>query len=389
MKTPKKIFILVNVDWFFLSHRLPIALSAHKAGYDITIVTSDSGRIQEIGIYGLKYIKLPLNRASLNPFKELKIVLFLCKLYLKEKPLLVHHVGLKLFLYGSIAAKIFKIPTINAMSGLGYLFSNTQKFNVLKKMIFKTLNYFFKSLNAIYVFQNHDDKNLILSYLPSINKQDCIIIKGSGVDIKDFAYTPEYESEKTIILLLSRMLWDKGIKEYVSAAKLIKHQLNGTTKFLLVGPIDRENPMGISHEELNQFEEKDYIEWVGYKENIKEVISQSNVVVLPSYREGLPKSLIEACAIGRAIITTDAPGCRDVVEEGVNGFLVPIKDSELLSKRILQLVNDKKLRSEMGINARMIAEREFSLDYVISEHLMLYKKVLNGDCIHELRGLKL
>lgn len=371
----KKLLLIVNVDWFFLSHRLPIALAAKEAGYDVTVVTSDSGRIQEIGNYGLKYMELPLNRSSLNPLKELKVVLFLCKLYFKEKPLLVHHVGLKLFLYGSIAARIFKIPTVNAMSGLGYLFSNPQKLDFFKKIIFNLLNYFFKSLNAIYVFQNNDDKNLILGYLPSISKQDCIIIKGSGVDIKEFAYTPEHESEKIIILLLSRMLWDKGVKEYVSAANHIKHQLNGTAKFLLVGPIDTGNPMGITQEQLNRFEQKDYIEWVGYKKNVKEVISQSNLVVLPSYREGLPKSLIEACAIGRAIITTDAPGCRDVVEEGINGFLVPVKDSELLAKKILQLVNDKKLRNEMGINARIIAEKEFSLDYVVTKHLALYKKL--------------
>jgi len=380
----KSLFLIVNVDWFFLSHRLPIALAAQEAGYNVTIITSDSGRIQEIGNHGLKYIKLPLNRASLNPLKELKVVLFLCKLYKKERPIIVHHVGLKLFLYGSIAARIFKIPTVNAMSGLGYLFSDSQNNNIIKNIIFKNiifniLNYFFKSLNAIYIFQNNDDKDLILGYLPSIDKQKCIIIKGSGVDIKDFSYTPEHEGEKTIVLLLSRMLWDKGIKEYISAANLIKHQLNNSTKFLLVGPIDRENPMGISQEELIKFEEKDYIEWVGYKENIKEVIRQSNLVVLPSYREGLPKSLIEACSIGRAIITTDTPGCRDVVEEGVNGFLVPVKDSELLSKKILQLVNDKKLRSEMGINARIIAERDFSINYVKSEHLLLYKKVLANE----------
>lgn len=371
-----KLFIVVNIDWAFLSHRLPIAIEAQKKGYDVTIVTFDSGSISEIGNYGLKYISHPINRGSINILKEIKGFLFLLRLYYLEKPNIVHHVGLKLFLYGSIAALVTNTSIINALSGLGYIFTKNNN-RILKKVMFSLVNLFIKSKNVKYIFQNEDDKQLLQKYFSKITHDNCVLIRGSGVDITDFRFCPEPKTYSMQVLFSGRILRDKGVKEFIDAAYILRNRLEGKVQFILAGKLDGENPTAFTKREINDIEVQNYIEWIGYQSDIKKILIQSHIVVLPSYREGLPKSLIEACAVGRPIITTNAPGCKEVVIDGYNGYLVPVKDTELLAEKIFELITNTTLRIEMGANSRKLAESQFSLSHVVDEHIKLYDSFTN------------
>lgn len=371
-----KLFIVVNVDWAFLLHRLHIAVEAQKKGYDVTIVTFDTGKVDEIKKYGLKCISHPISRGGTNIFKEMKGFLFLLKLYLSEKPQIVHHVGLKLFLYGSLAALVSNISVVNALSGLGYLFTENNN-GVLKSFLFSTINIFIKTKNVKYIFQNEDDKRVLQKYFSKITDNNCVLIKGSGVDLNDFSYHIEPNTAQIQVLFSGRILREKGVQEYIDAANTLRNRVEGKVEFILAGKLDDQNPTAFTEKEINDFLIPNYIIWIGDQTDIKKVIEKSNIVVLPSYREGLPKSLIEACAIGRPIITTNVPGCKEVVMDNYNGYLVPVRNSNLLAKRIFELVENKSLRIRMGINSRKLAESEFSLDYVVTEHLRLYEYLVN------------
>jgi glycosyltransferase involved in cell wall biosynthesis len=201
------------------------------------------------------------------------------------------------------------------------------------------------------------------------------LIKGSGVNLNEFSFEKEISKEKVRLILPARMLYDKGIVEFIEAAKIIKDRVQYKAEFLLVGNCDTENLAGIQEQEIKNMVDEPYIKWIGFKKNIFKVLQEADIVVLPSYREGLPKSLIEACAVGRPIITTDTQGCRECVMDGYNGYLVPVKDREILSNRMALLINDSQKRKIMGENSRILAEKEFSIDLVINKHLEIYKKI--------------
>ncbi len=371
MKSKKRLFFVVNVDWFFLSHRLPIALVASKVGYDIWIVTSNTGRFSEISNYGFNTVEVPFERSGTNLFKELKIIWILMQLYIKHKPDIVHHVALKASVYGAIAARISNVPlVVNALSGLGFLFTTPRK-TIMQRLVVWLMGWGFRAKNNRFIFQNIDDFEL-LGNKGLVQKNNSIIIKGSGVDLNDFSYFPPVTKEKIQIILPARMLKDKGVLEFVKAAKNTKDKHVDICEWLLVGGLDKGNPTGLSKDEVLALEDGEYIRWLGHQNDIKNVFIQSDIVVLPSYREGLPKALIEACAIGRPIVTTNAPGCRECVIDGENGFLVPVKDHKLLAEQIAKLVGDENLRIQFGKRSRWFAEKEFSIDNVVEKTLSIY-----------------
>ena len=371
--TPNSLFFVVNVDWFFLSHRLPLALAAQEKGAEVTIVTANTGRFDELAEYGFKTIEVPFERSGTNVIKELKVLFTLIRIYKKHKPDILHHVALKASAYGSVAARIAGAPlVVNALSGLGYLFTASRK-SFAQRSVLWLMGWGFRFKNNRFIFQNPDDFEL-LEDLNFVNKNNSAIIKGSGIDLNDFLFTPPVTKDKLQIVLPARMLKDKGVVEFINAAKLAKEQLHGRCEWLLCGGTDKENPTGLSANEVKEMLDGDYIQWLGHKKDMKDVFIHSDIVVLPSYREGLPKALIEACAIGRPIVTTDTPGCRECVEDGVNGFLVPVKDYELLAKRVTQLILDEPLRLEFGKKSRSLAEKEFSIQKVVDKTLTLYKQ---------------
>lgn len=373
--TKKKLFFVVNVDSFFISHRLPLALEALKEEYEVWLLTADTGRRKELEILGIHFITIPFKRSGRNPFHELKCLWLLCKHYHHHHPDIIHHITLKAALLGSLAAKLtLSRQVINALSGLGYNFTNERN-GLLQQIIQILVQLAFKSKYFSFILQNPDDVKMIqeLHLVPSSN---IYLIKGSGIDLEVFKYTYPRKKEKLQILFPARILLDKGVIEFIEAAKAIRSKMKGKVLFLLAGDCDLENLSVLTEENLSPLLEPNYIEWIGFQKNMYTIYQYSDIVVLPSYREGLPKSLIEASAVGRPIITTDVPGCRECVRENWNGFLVPAKDSKALAEAILKLIENENLRNKFGENSRRLAEQQFSLSEVVNRHMNIYSNLI-------------
>ena len=372
-----KLFIIVNVDWFFLSHRLPIALAAQKAGWDVTIVTADTGKLKDIEAKGLKTINLPMSRSGMNIKEELGTLSFLLKLYKREKPDVVHHVGMKTILWGTLAARFAKVKgVVNAISGLGGFFAEDNT-SIMSKIVPMVLRFSHDRKNLLCIFQNDEDKGLYVKN-KIIKENQTRYIKGSGVDLNVFSYTPEPSEGKLRVILTARMIVEKGVFILTEAAERLRSKYEDKVEFLLVGGID-DHPGAITKEQLDVVCDGKYIQWLGYRTDVKELLQSSHIVAFPSYyMEGLPKSLIEADAIGRPVITCNSVGCKETVIDGYNGYLIPTKDVDALVEKLDILLGDAKLRQEMGKNSRKYAEENFSIDVVIERHLAIYEELMKG-----------
>ncbi len=373
-----KILFVTNVDWFFISHRLVIAEEAKKKGYEVIVAAQDTGRSQEIRDKGIKFINLSFSRSGTNPFIELKTVINFFILYKKINPDIVHHITLKPVIYGSIIAKILRIRgVVNAISGLGYNFTKGRESLIQKAMLY-IMKFGFRRKNLVVIFQNENDQEelVILGIINHFN--EIKRIKGSGVDLELYCELPFPDFNIVKILFPSRMLWDKGVKELREASIILKEKYSNKVHFVLSGLADEDNKAGVTPTYMKDWEDGTYISWIGYQKNMVEVYKNSHIVVLPSYREGMPKSLIEACAIGRAIVTTNAIGCKETVDEGVNGFKVSVANSRDLSNALEKLINNHDLIKQMGHNSRAKAEREFDVKNVVEQHLEIYNSLLIG-----------
>lgn len=373
----KKLFIIVNVDWFFLSHRLPVALAAQNAGWDVTIVTADTGKLKDIEAAGLKTINLPMSRSGMNLKEELGTLLFLLKLYKQKKPDVVHHVGMKTILWGTLAARFSKVKgVVNAISGLGGFFAEDNT-SIMSKIVPMVLRFSHDRKNLLCIFQNFEDKGLYVKN-KIIKEEQARYIKGSGVDLKEFCYTPEPTEGKIRVILTARMIVEKGIFILTEAAEKLRSKYEDKVEFLLVGGID-DHPGAITKEQLEAVCDGKYIQWLGYRTDVKQLLQSSHIVAFPSYyMEGLPKSLIEADAIGRPVITCNSVGCKETVIDGHNGYLILTKNVDVLVEKLNILLNNTKLRQEMGRNSRAYAEANFSLDVVIEKHLAIYEELMKG-----------
>jgi glycosyltransferase involved in cell wall biosynthesis len=377
MVSNKKIFMVVNVDWFFLSHRLQLAKSILADGNDVYIIAKDTGRKQEIINHGIKFIDAPFERSGTNPLEELGLITFLYKLYKRNKPDIVHHITIKPAIYGSVALRFFRnnIRLINAISGLGYNFIGNRA-SIVQKLVLRLMNIGFKRNGVNFIFQNPDDKAFYHS-LNYLNEHNNIIIKGAGVNHAEFDYVKPILKEKLIVVFSGRMLLDKGLVEFMEATRILKDKFYNKVEFILMGDIDINNKASVSLDLIQEYSFEGYLTWLGHQENVKSILIKSDIVCLPSYREGLPKALIEAMAIGRPIITTDAPGCRECVDDNLNGFLVPVKSVSELANKLDILLSDELLRLNMGIASRNKMVKELSLQNVINETKVFYKKTLN------------
>lgn len=367
----KKIFFVTNVDWFFISHRLPLALNAIKQGYEVYLLSLNTGKKEFIQEHGIRFIDIPFNRSGSDPLHELKCIFLLFKNYIKYRPNIIHHVTLKAALLGSVAAKLARqYNVVNAISGLGYNFTDGRN-GGLQKFLKFLIRVVFKSNHFSFILQNPDDVNMIrkLNLVPSSH---IFLIKGSGVDLHEFVYSETPNNIPFKVLFPARILLDKGVLEFIDAAKILQNRFFGKVKFILAGDCDKENLAVLGENELKSLLISDYIEWIGYQRNMFSIYKDSDIVALPSYREGLPKSLIEACAMGRPIVTTDVPGCRECVKTGYNGLLVPAKDAVSLSCAIETLIIDDEKRKMFGINSRSLAEEEFSIDKVVQHTFEIY-----------------
>lgn len=368
------IIYVVNSDWFFLSHRLPLAIEAMQRGYHVLLVSKNTGKRTEIESFGIEFIDIDFDSSSKNPLKDFKLIWTLGGIYNQHNPLIIHHVTIKPVLYGSIAARFFgknKPMVVNAVAGLGYVFTDNTRY-VMRFLVRILMNIAFKYKAIKFIFQNQDDFEFYqkLGFANSINHA---IIKGSGVNEQLFQYALPVPKAKIRVLFSGRMLLDKGAREFISAAMVLKDKWQGKVEFVLAGGTDANNPSTMHEAELFGIHIPGYLTWLGHIENMHEQCIQSDIVCLPSYREGLPKSLVEAMAIGRPIVTTNTAGCRSCVDDGVNGYLVPVKTIIELAAAIEQLLLDEGLRLQMGEASRQKMLRELTLEKVISQTFHFYQ----------------
>lgn len=377
LRSVPKILFLVTEDWYFRLHWMELARASRDAGFEVLLAMRVQEYGPEIRRQGFKLFPISLLRRSVNPIREFLAVVELARLYRTQKPDLVYHVAIKPILYGSIAARLVGVPSVvNVFAGLGYTYTSEELRARLLRLCFKVgLNAACRSAGSIAVFQNEEDQAQLVRDRV-VRQRQTRVIRGTGVDTDRFRPMSD-ESGEPMVLLPGRMLWDKGVGEFLEAARLIRRQKPGV-RFVLVGRCDEDNPASIQPEQLQRWQEERVIEWWGHRSDMPAVLGHAAVVVLPSYREGLPVSLLEAAACGKPIIATDVPGCREVVRHRVNGLLVPPRNATALADAITILLENKELRNKLGHRGREMVVKEFSSTLVIQQTLALYYELLHG-----------
>lgn len=375
-KQPLKVLFFVSVDWFFCSHFIGHAIALRDAGYEVLIVTSVTQKNALIAAEQLRLIPVALDRSSLNPFSSLRALYRVYRIYRDERPALVHHFALKPILLGGIAARASSVPhTVNSVVGAGYAFTSTTVLaRCLRPILRSALRLILNPAGSKVIFENPDDLAEFVK-AKQVKPDAAVLIRGSGVDVDRYSLVADTLAIPTVILV-ARLLWDKGIGEFVEAARIL-HNSGVAARFVIVGDVDLDNRACIDKETLAQWREEGIVELWGFRTDMPTVLAQASIACLPSYREGLPKSLLEAMAAGLPCVTSDVPGCREAVRHQDNGLLVPVRDVKLLAEALKQLILNPEMRQRMGMSGRKRAEEEFSSRVVIKKTLALYEKMLN------------
>lgn len=363
-----KIAFLSHLDLNLYLFRLPIMKELVKKGHTVYAICPKGDKFDLFKEHGIIAISYDIERKSLNPFKELKTIRNIYKIIKPLKLDILQNFTAKPNIYGSIAGHLAKVPLIiNAITGLGsFYISKSKKTKAVKKVIEKLYKESNKKANYV-IFQNSDDLNYFVEK-KLVSKEKAILIKSSGIDTSLFKTENSHLNNKKVrVLMIARAIWHKGIKEYYDAAKMFE---NENIEFLLIGDTDEGNPSCANID----FLKNGSVKWLGYRDDIKEQIDLCDIFVLPSYREGVPRTLLEASSMSKPIITTDAVGCREVVKNGINGYLVPVKNHEQLSCKVRNLYNNKELRIKMGKESRKLAETEFDISVIIEKYLDVYEK---------------
>jgi glycosyltransferase involved in cell wall biosynthesis len=369
----KRLLYLVSEDWYFRSHRLPMALAAQRAGYDVHVATRVQADGAAIATLGFTLHPLDWRRGSTNPFDRLRLTGDVRRLYRRLKPDLVHHVALDPTVIGSIAALGLPVRTLNAIAGFGFVFtSRTPKALLTGFVVRALLRFLLARRQAAVLVQNEDDRAAIAAL--GVPPDRVFLIPGSGVDADQLTPMPEPQGPVTAGFV-GRLLDDKGLRTLIAAHEILAGQ-GRPVRLLLAGEPDPANPASIPPGEIASWKERDGIELLGHVADIRTVWAAAHIAVLPSRREGLPKSLLEAAACGRAIVATDVPGCRVIARAGVNALLVPPDDSTALADAIEALARDPALRQTFASAGRRLVEEEFSSAHIGRETVALYGKLL-------------
>lgn len=374
-KKRTKILYLISEDWYFLSHRLPLARDRRDAGWDVVVATRTSMFREEIEREGFLLVPIRLRRRGRKIFSELSAIFELIRIFRIHKPDIVHNVGLKPVIYGSIVALLSRTgPVVNTLAGMGYVFSAGHfTIRVARALIKLALKPCLSARNHWLIVQNKVDAT-VLTEGRLAPKSRTVIIKGSGVDTDRFKPTPEPDGP-IVAAVVSRMLKDKGIREIVLAARELKRR-NVNVEIWLVGDPDMENPTSLLRKDLAQWAAEGCVRWFGHQSDIASIWAQAHIALLPSYHEGMPMALLEAAACGRPIITADVPGCNELVVDGVNGLLVSIRDWFELADAIQLLVGSSELRAKFGAAARETVCAEYSQQEIVENTQSLYRQAL-------------
>jgi len=373
----KKILFVVNTPEFFLSHRLPLALAAKSKGWEVTIASGSGLAIGKIKELGFTHYEVPIARSGQNPFTELWTLLCIVRLFRCMRPDLVHLITIKPVLYGGIAARLAAVRSVvAAISGLGTVFhSSTERGGFRLELVKKMYRAAFKQSQLRVIFQNPSDRDALLR-AQALKIDEARMITGSGVDLEEYPVVPEPEG-RPVVVMAARLLRDKGVFEFVRAAEILKNERGVDVDFRLIGSPDPGNPTSATEEDLVNWKQGNDVTLLGYRSDIADQYGAANIVCLPSYYgEGLPKSLVEAAACGRAVVTTDHPGCRDAIKPGESGVLVPVKDPVALADAIQSLLEDSGLRMQMGRSGRELAEKEFAIEKIVDQHMQIYRDLL-------------
>jgi len=352
-----KVLMVVNAEWAFCTHRLPLAKAILACGLDLTVAAPvEKGMDAVIRAEGIRFVPLGLQRRSRNPLTQILNVAELVRLYRRLRPDRVHHVAIKPVLYGSLAARVARVPAVvNAVTGLGYTFlAQGLKGRLVRASVMRAYRIFTTS--------------------GAVPADRVALIPGVGVDLSRFAPAPEAPGPPAV-LFGARLLWDKGIGELAEAARLLKKE-GIAFRALIAGARDPANPKSVATEDIERWRAEGGLEFLGHRDDMPQLMRECAIVVLPTYREGLPLFLLEAMASSRPIVATDVPGCREVVRPGVNGLLVPTRDGAALAEALKTLLLDPQLRARMGAEGRRIAETEFSQERCARDTLAVYRSLL-------------
>jgi glycosyltransferase involved in cell wall biosynthesis len=382
-QTESKISILylVTEDWYFWSHRRDLALAAKRAGYHVIVATREGEFAERIRALGFELVPVRMRRAGAGPLSEVAAIWDLVQIYRRLNPGIVHHIAMKSVLYGAIAARLAGVKhVVSTVAGLGYLFaSDSARARWMRFVVQRILSVLLNRDGQIVIVQNPDDREQLLRG-GVVDSDRIVLIRGSGVDTSVYEIRPEPRGIWTVVFA-SRMLWSKGVGEIVEVARRMS-KLNTPVRFLLAGRVDPDNPDAVSSAQLENWQDEGIVEWHGWLEDIRGILAQAHVVSLPStYGEGVPKVLIEAAACGIAIVTTDTPGCREIVRNGFNGILVAGHDPDALMESIKTLLEDEELRVRYGQNGRRLVMEEFDLEAVNEATLAVYGRLVGAGAL--------
>lgn len=377
MSRPRAVFLTTS-DGFLLSHRRVLALAFAREGFDVTVIASDTGRGPELRALGLRFLPWPIERGSVSPSSEARAAAFVVGAYRDLRPSIVHHSSIKPVLYGSAAAAVSGSPgVINTMSGLGYALierpDDPPRRKVLREVAYAGYRAALRRDNCHSVFQNPDQLEMFRSR-GLIDPARTTLIRGAGVDTERYALSPLPEGE-LIAALPARMLWDKGVAEFVEAARMLAHE-RVRVRMALVGGIDTANRAGIPQDTIEQWVREGVVEWWGHQRDMAAVWRRAHLAVLPSYAEGLPLALAEAASAGRPVITTDVPGCRETVRDGQTGWLVAVRDARALADAIKDAAGrSREELTAIGLRGRALAVSTLSQEQVVAETLAVARSL--------------
>lgn len=372
----KKILVVSNTSWSIYNFRLGLMKSLRNSGFDVVAIAPEDAFSRKIENENFKliFIKQLVGRGT-NPLKDFKLFLEFYSIYKREKPILVIHYTIKPNMYGSLSAILNRTKYINVITGLGYVFLKDSLLQRFVRFLYKIIC----SFSQFVVFQNSEDKNIFLKK-NIVKKEKAMLIEGSGVDTSYFvpnSYKDQLVKENAIVfLMVSRMLYDKGVIEFVEAARIVRQKCFNA-RFLLLGACDNSNPSCIPESLIKSWHEEGVINYFQETDDVRPFMNSSDVIVLPSYREGLSKVLLEAMALERPIITTDVAGCRETTDNGKNGFLVPVRDAKSLADAMMKMIEiGESERKKMGQVSRKKVKEEFDEKIVIKHYQDLIEKTI-------------